>query len=244
MKHNQIECNKKQTLQFAFLQEKINLKNNKIVKLKKKYLKKRQQLAIENEQLRNEIDDLKQKCSSVSKKLSELSSRDENANSSNLENRNKSVSYRIRAVIDEIEKKMIDSSPPSVSNSNYSHDSVCRWTNVIWTLCHFNSSFFSLLQDAEIKASVLDILRSTNLENTTMRNLISMVGDKYSQFDLSNKREFIKSVTKAAVSTAHFHHFAFNIVYLFYLFGLCSSPKIDNSAILMSVVIVAVVVVE
>lgn len=126
LKHNQIECNKKQTLQFAFLQEKINLKNNKIVKLKKKYLKKRQQLAIENEQLRNEIDDLKQKCSSVSKKLSELSSRDENANSSNLENRNQSVSYRIRAVIDEIEKKMIDSSPPSVSNSNYSHDSVCR----------------------------------------------------------------------------------------------------------------------
>lgn len=56
------------------------------------------------------------------------------------------------------------------------------------------------LQDEDLEATVMEILRNQNLFELTMKGLILMVEAKYSQFDLRQKRAFIKSFTKAEVS--------------------------------------------
>lgn len=55
------------------------------------------------------------------------------------------------------------------------------------------------LQDREIKVTVLEILRTANWDTTTLKNLIQMTAAKYSQFDLSAKKDFIKSIVRTAV---------------------------------------------
>lgn len=120
LEHSEIEHQNQYSLQHAYLQEKLDIKHNKIVKLKKENRKKRQ-LAIENENLRTEIETLKQKNSRMSNDSKKSALKDKNANSTSHKNQNqsviqsRSVSHRIQEVIEEIENQYPSVEPPSVS---------------------------------------------------------------------------------------------------------------------------------
>lgn len=94
LEQREIEHQNKYSLQLAYLQEKLNLKNKKIVELKKENRRKKQ-LAIENVNLRKEIDN----------------------NEHRLSNQSRSVWHRIQEVIEEIENRYpnVETQPPSVS---------------------------------------------------------------------------------------------------------------------------------
>lgn len=102
LEQRELERHNQYSLQVAFLQEKLNIKNKKIGQLKKEN-RGRNKLAIENERLRKEIV--------------------ENANSTackdpnRLVNQSRSVSHRIQEVIEEIENRFAndESQPPCVS---------------------------------------------------------------------------------------------------------------------------------
>lgn len=52
-------------------------------------------------------------------------------------------------------------------------------------------------QDDEIKKIVKDILDKANLEEITMKTVCRQVYSKYPDFDLSHKKEFIKTTVKS-----------------------------------------------
>lgn len=52
-------------------------------------------------------------------------------------------------------------------------------------------------QDDEIKSYVKEILDEANLEEITMKTVCKEVYAKYPQFDLSNKKDFIKQTVKS-----------------------------------------------
>lgn len=55
----------------------------------------------------------------------------------------------------------------------------------------------SLPQDDEIKSYVKEILDEANLEEITMKTVCKQVYAKYPSFDLSHKKDFIKSTVKS-----------------------------------------------
>lgn len=52
-------------------------------------------------------------------------------------------------------------------------------------------------QDDEIKKYVKEILDKANLEEITMKTVCKQVYAKYPQFDLSHKKDFIKTTVKS-----------------------------------------------
>lgn len=54
-----------------------------------------------------------------------------------------------------------------------------------------------LLQDDEIKSYVKEILDQANLEEITMKVVCKQVYAKFPQFDLSDKKDFIKTTVKS-----------------------------------------------
>lgn len=53
------------------------------------------------------------------------------------------------------------------------------------------------IQDDEIKKIVKEILDKANLEEITMKTVCRHVYSKYPDFDLSHKKEFIKTTVKS-----------------------------------------------
>lgn len=54
--------------------------------------------------------------------------------------------------------------------------------------------------DAELKKVVSAILKDADLETVTMKNVVKQVYDKYTSFDLSERKDFIKSTVKELIS--------------------------------------------
>jgi len=54
--------------------------------------------------------------------------------------------------------------------------------------------------DSELKKVVSAILKDADLETVTMKNVVKQVYDKYTSFDLSNRKDFIKSTVKDLIS--------------------------------------------
>jgi len=54
--------------------------------------------------------------------------------------------------------------------------------------------------DAELKKVVSAILKDADLETVTMKNVVKQVYDKYTSFDLSDRKDFIKSTVKDLIS--------------------------------------------
>lgn len=61
-------------------------------------------------------------------------------------------------------------------------------------------------QDEEIKGYVKEILDEANLEEITMKTVCKQVYAKYPDFDLTDKKDFIKATVKSVIFK--------NIVYL------------------------------
>lgn len=87
---------------------------------------------------------------------------------------------------DEPLAKKAKPTPPTVSDfcSNLRHDYELLF-------------LFGLFQDDEIKSYVKEILDEANLEEITMKTVCKEVYAKYPQFDLSNKKDFIKQTVKS-----------------------------------------------
>lgn len=54
--------------------------------------------------------------------------------------------------------------------------------------------------DSELKKVVSAILKDADLETVTMKNVVKQVYDKYTSFDLSDRKDFIKSTVKDLIS--------------------------------------------
>jgi len=54
--------------------------------------------------------------------------------------------------------------------------------------------------DAELKKVVSAILKDADLETVTMKNVVKQVYDKYTSFDLTDRKDFIKSTVKDLIS--------------------------------------------
>jgi len=54
--------------------------------------------------------------------------------------------------------------------------------------------------DSELKKVVSAILKDADLETVTMKNVVKQVYDKYTSFDLSDRKDFIKSSVKELIS--------------------------------------------
>jgi len=54
--------------------------------------------------------------------------------------------------------------------------------------------------DAELKKVVSAILKDADLETVTMKNVVKQVYDKYTAFDLSDRKDFIKTTVKNLIS--------------------------------------------
>jgi len=54
--------------------------------------------------------------------------------------------------------------------------------------------------DAELKKAVSAILKDADLEQVTMKNVLKQVYDKYTSFDLSDRKDFIKTTVKELIS--------------------------------------------
>jgi len=54
--------------------------------------------------------------------------------------------------------------------------------------------------DAELKKVVSGILKDADLEQVTMKSVVKQVYDKYSSFDLSSRKDYIKSTVKELIS--------------------------------------------
>lgn len=61
-----------------------------------------------------------------------------------------------------------------------------------------------LFQDEEIKSYVKEILEGANLEEITMKTVCKQVYAHYPDFDLSHKKDFIKSTVKSVSSDYDF----------------------------------------
>lgn len=57
--------------------------------------------------------------------------------------------------------------------------------------------FLFLFQDEEIKSYVKEILEGANLEEITMKTVCKKVYAHYPHFDLSHKKDFIKTTVKS-----------------------------------------------
>lgn len=66
---------------------------------------------------------------------------------------------------------------------------------VIYKNCH--SRRLNYFKDDEIKKIVKEILDKANLEEITMKTVCRHVYSKYPDFDLSHKKEFIKTTVKS-----------------------------------------------
>lgn len=64
------------------------------------------------------------------------------------------------------------------------------------------------LQDEQIRGYVKEILDKANLEEITMKTVCKQVYAKYPDFDLTDKKDFIKATVKA-VSYKHIYNFCF-----------------------------------
>lgn len=65
-------------------------------------------------------------------------------------------------------------------------------------LSHFPFFYY---QDDDIKKYVKEILDKANLEEITMKTVCKQVYAKFPQFDLSHKKDFIKTTVKSLIST-------------------------------------------
>lgn len=88
---------------------------------------------------------------------------------------------------DEPLSKKAKPSPPSVSH--------CK--NPLYFQRIKIALYLSAKQDDEIKKYVKEILDKANLEEITMKTVCKQVYEKYPDFDLSHKKEFIKTTVKS-----------------------------------------------
>lgn len=168
------EIDNQKEVQLGYLQEKIKIKNQKVVELKKKN-KSNRQLMADNEKMKIEIVDQEIKMKKMSDTLKQTPC-------------SSVLSQRIARVIQQTEERHAIVSP-TVRTSYMSLHFCSRFVNL----------YFLRLQDDEIKKTVLDIFRSANLDETTMKHIYEITFAKYSHSDLKNKQKFMKSIIKAEV---------------------------------------------
>ena len=71
-------------------------------------------------------------------------------------------------------------------------------TRLAFTACM--SCSLSFTQDNDIKALVRKLLDGANLEEVTMKNILTKVYAKYPDHDLTARKDFIKTTVKAVSS--------------------------------------------
>lgn len=72
------------------------------------------------------------------------------------------------------------------------------------------------MKDDEIKSYVKEILEGANLEEITMKTVCKQVYAHYPDFDLSHKKDFIKSTVKSVSIVVVFSFFYKNRVIFFF----------------------------